>query len=79
MTDLRGREWDRIPTTLRWAFVGGGATGLAGGVAGLVVGLEAYPPTAWFAVFELGVPAGLAGGLLAGGAGLVRSTVRRSR
>jgi hypothetical protein len=40
-----------------------------GGVAGLVIGLRAYPPTAWFAVLELGIPAGFAGavlGLLAG-------------
>jgi len=37
---------------------------------GLVVGLRVYPPTAWFAVFELGLPASILGGLfgLASGA-----------
>jgi hypothetical protein len=44
--------------------VSGVALGLVGGVVGLVVGLISYPPTAWFAVLELGVPAALGGALL---------------
>lgn len=43
--------------------------GLAGGIAGLVVGLKAYPPTAVFAAFELGLPSAFLGcwfGLLCG-------------
>ena len=35
-----------------------------GGAIGLVVGLRVYPPTAWFAVLEIGVPAGMVGGLV---------------
>jgi hypothetical protein len=38
-------------------------SGVLGGICGLVLGLIAYPPTAWFAVFEVGVPAGLVGGV----------------
>lgn len=39
--------------------------GLAiGAVGGLVRGLEVRPATAWFAVFELGVPAAIVGALL---------------
>jgi hypothetical protein len=35
----------------------------------LILGLIAYPPTAWAAVFEIGIPAaalGLIGGLIVG-------------
>jgi len=41
-----------------------------GGVVGLVVGLRVNPSTAWFAIFELGIPSSILGGLvgLAGGA-----------
>lgn len=35
--------------------------GVAGAITGLLVGLAAYPPTAAFAVVELGVPAAIAG------------------
>jgi hypothetical protein len=38
--------------------------GTVGGVIGLILGLRAYPPTAWFAVLEVGAPAGMVGGLL---------------
>ncbi|MEU1970056.1 hypothetical protein ABZ477_00185 [Microbacterium sp. NPDC019599] len=34
---------------------------LAGAAVGLVLGLIAYPPTAWFAVIEVGVPAAMLG------------------
>lgn len=47
------------------AFVAGlTGGGLVGAVAGLVVGLIAYPPTAWAAVVELGLPAALVCGVL---------------
>ena len=42
-------------------------SGVLGGICGLVLGLIAYPPTAWFAVLEVGVPAAVVGGI----AGLV--------
>jgi hypothetical protein len=44
-------------------------SGVSGCIAGLILGLIAYPPTAWFATFELGALAALAGwiiGLLVG-------------
>jgi hypothetical protein len=56
---------------LRWTTVGAALAGLVGGVAGLVIGLLVYPPTAWFAVFELGIPASIVGGLV----GLVRGAI----
>jgi len=44
--------------------VGATAFAIVGGVVGLGLGVIAYPPTAWFAVLEIGVPAGFLGGLL---------------
>ncbi|MGO9902939.1 MAG: hypothetical protein ACLP0J_25345 [Solirubrobacteraceae bacterium] len=35
-----------------------------GGIGGLTRGLEVRPATAWFAVFELGIPAAIVGGLV---------------
>jgi uncharacterized membrane-anchored protein len=46
---------------VRWTAVTCGALGL---VTGLVVGLFAYLPTAWFAAFEIGIPAAFAGAAL---------------
>lgn len=63
---------------VRWTAVICGAVGL---VTGLVIGLFAYVPTAWFAAFEIGVPATFAGALLglviAGTRWLVRQIVRQ--
>jgi hypothetical protein len=61
----------RLPLPVRGMLLGAGALGVAGGLAGLVLGLRAYPPTAWFAVVEVGVPAAFVGcaiGALAGSA-----------
>ena len=69
-TILRGIT-DELPMPLAWAFRGALACGSAGALAGLIVGLIAYPPTAWFAVFELGIPATIAGTLLGLGTGSV--------
>ncbi|HEX3873895.1 MAG TPA: hypothetical protein VHW26_07100 [Solirubrobacteraceae bacterium] len=46
----------------RFACIGAVAAGTTGAIVGLVVGLVTYAPTAWFAVFELGLPATIAGG-----------------
>jgi hypothetical protein len=48
----------------RWGSIGLVAGFIAGAVLGLVVGLDANPSTAWFAVFEAGIPAALLGGLI---------------
>lgn len=59
-----------IPIMLRFALLGAALCGVAGGVVGLVVGLNVYAPTAWFAVFEIGLPSGILGaalGFLVGG------------
>lgn len=65
------------PLPARWAFVGAASAGVIGAIAGLVVGLLTYPPTAWFAVFELGVPATIAGGLVGFVAALIVMAGRR--
>jgi hypothetical protein len=57
--ELRG-----MPLIARWVTVGAASASVIGGIVGLVVGLFAYAPTAWFAVFELGVPAGVVGGIV---------------
>ena len=41
-----------------------GIFGSLGAAVGLIVGLLANPATAWFAIFELGLPAAMIGGLL---------------
>lgn len=72
-TDKRNIE----STMSRWARSGVIAFGLIGGIAGLVLGLAANPATAWFAVFELGVPSALLGGLLGLASGALASALRR--
>jgi hypothetical protein len=78
MTSLRA-----LPLILRWAAIGAVSAAVVGGVVGLVVGLRVHPATAWFAVFELGIPASILGGLfgLASGAiaYAVQWMVRRAR
>jgi hypothetical protein len=66
-----------VPLPLRWALIGGVFAGLVGGIIGLIVGLRVYPPTAWFAVFELGVPAGMLGAIIGLVAGSIAFAVLR--
>ncbi len=72
-----------MPLILRWAAVGAVSAALIGGVVGLVVGLAVHPATAWFAVFELGVPTTIFGGVLGLASGAIASaiqwTARRAR
>jgi ABC-type uncharacterized transport system permease subunit len=68
-----------MPLPTRFAVIGALVLGIAGGVAGLISGLFAYPPTAWFAVAEVGVPAALLGGLAGLVAGFLVQAVRRAR
>jgi hypothetical protein len=67
----------RTPLLGRFVLVGALSAGAVGGVVGLVVGLRVYPPTAWFAVFELGVPATIVGALLGLASGLSVKGIRR--
>jgi hypothetical protein len=73
VTDKRSVE----STMSRWARFGVIAFGLIGAVAGLVLGLAANPATAWFAVFELGIPSALLGGLAGCASGALASAVRQ--
>jgi hypothetical protein len=62
---------------LSWARNGAVSAGILGGVVGLVVGLHAYPATAWFAVMEVGLPASILGALLGLTAGAIALAARR--
>ena len=66
-----------MPLVLRFAVVGSTAALLLGGLLGLVLGLLAYPPTAWLAVFEVGIPAGILGAVFGAFIGMVTGTVQR--
>ena len=68
-----------MPTPVAGMLVGSLVLGTVGGVVGLALGLDAYPPTAWFAVVEVGVPAALVGGLLGLLAGFSMSRLARRR
>jgi hypothetical protein len=68
-----------LPMLARWVILGALFAGVTGGIAGLVVGLFAYPPTAPFAVVELGFPAALAGGVVGLVAGMTTATAFRIR
>src|SRR5205807_2015545 len=57
-------EWRAMPSPPRWMATGAIVLGTLGGIAGLIIGLNVYPPTAWAALFELGIPAATAGAIL---------------
>jgi hypothetical protein len=48
-----------------------------GAIVGLIIGLGARVATAWFAAFELGVPAAIGGGLVGCIAALIVMAGRR--
>jgi hypothetical protein len=68
-----------MPVLARWVSAGAITAGVAGGITGLVVGLFAYAPTAPFAIFELGLPATLAGAAVGLVAGMITIAARRIR
>jgi hypothetical protein len=53
--------------------------GVLGGIAGLIIGLIVYPPTAWAALFELGIPSAIVGAILGIAVDLVLLLIRRLR
>ena len=66
----------QLPVVRRFVVAGTLLGGGVGGLIGLIVGLRVYPPTAWFAIFELGIPAAVVGAVLGLAAGI---SVRRLR
>lgn len=76
MTSARS-QLAAIPIVLRFAIIGSLAVGILGALVGLILGLRAYPATAWFAVFEVGVPAGVAGAVVGAVVGLVGVVIRK--
>ena len=66
----------------RFVAILSGGLGALGAVVGLVIGLRAYAPTAWFAALEIGAPAawlGLVLGLTVLGAGRLGTRLRGDR
>ena len=70
-------ELRRCSLLERCATLGAATGGVIGAIVGLIIGLDANPATAWFAVFELGIPAGIAGGLVGCIAALILAAARR--
>ena len=71
--EARVDEPDWFAQALRF----GAVFGAGGAIAGLVVGLRAYPPTAWFATLEVGVPAAMLGALVGAVFGVLTKRQRR--
>lgn len=71
--------WRGLPVVGRWASGGATCAGVIGALVGLGVGLVVYPPTAWFAVIELGFPAVIVGTAVGTVGGLVVLAGRRIR
>jgi hypothetical protein len=66
-----------MPLLRRCAIVGATSGTVIGAIAGLILGIHANPATAWFAVFEVGIPAGITGGLAGALAALMVTAGRR--
>jgi hypothetical protein len=66
-----------LPVVTRYAVVGATACAILGGLVGLVLGFRSYPATAWSAVFEGAVPAGIAGAGAGAVTGLLAVSVQR--
>jgi hypothetical protein len=70
-------ELSGTPLLKRCATIGAASGGVVGAIVGLIVGLLANPATAWFAIFELGIPAAIAGWLVGSIAALTVTATRR--
>jgi hypothetical protein len=73
------RTFLRLPLVTRWVVAGALIAGIIGAAAGFAIGLAVYAPTAWFALFELGVPSACAGAVLGLVVGSAVLLVRRGR
>ena len=58
------RALGELPIPLRHAVIGAIVLGVPGALVGLAIGLWTYVPTAWAAIFEVGLPAALLGAVL---------------
>ena len=67
----------RLPLVPRCAVSGSLIGAFAGGLVGLILGIRSNLATAWFAVFELGLPGGVCGGLIGAVTGLAVWVYRR--
>ena len=67
-----------MPLVPRFAIRGAAAAFLLGALAGLVIGLLAYPPTVWFAVVEAGIPAAILGAVGGALTGAIDGAIRRA-
>jgi CspA family cold shock protein len=70
---------DQLPIVIQSGLLGGMLAGVIGGLTGLVLGLNAYVRTAWFAVLEVGLPSAIIGATLGTGVGLIRLAMRHRR
>jgi hypothetical protein len=68
-----------MPLLSRWVILSACLAGVAGAIAGLVIGLFAYVPTAPFAAAEIGIPATSVGGVVGLVAGLIATALLRIR
>jgi hypothetical protein len=59
--------------------IGALIAGCIGGAVGLGLGLSAHPPTAWFAILEVGIPSAVIGTWLGLAAGCMAIIVKRVR
>ena len=58
------RALGELPIPLRHAVIGAIVLGVPGALVGLAIGLWTYVPTAWAAMFEVGLPAAFLGAVL---------------
>jgi hypothetical protein len=68
-----------LPTLGRFSVLGAMCAGVLGGLAGLIIGLVVYAPTAWAATFELGVPAAILGAIIGLSVGAIVLASGRAR